>query len=252
MANVNAQIRGLEQEISRMRLGTHEPPNFKGKINESWPIFLRKFETWATKMNLTDDDRLRILPTYLVGPAFQIYADLTNAEKNTYVLAKENLGRKFVTSENQQHHQHAFQARRQKPGETIAEFADALQSAFASAYPRLLVARPAIPQVGGADAPDDAEYVAKLAAYEQAVDMKKQMIMTVLIENSQDEMHNHLIDKNPQNVNEAIAYGTRHEANRDRLRENSKGDELKILRAIEQKLSDPPKRVILRDTPSWD
>lgn len=97
--------------------------------------FIKEFNKLATAYSWDAKQMCKMLPIYLAKDAQIIYDGISNVHKSDWVPLVEQLAQKFSIGSNTGHFRRACQTRRQRPGESIPSFADALTQLVEKAYP---------------------------------------------------------------------------------------------------------------------
>lgn len=208
------QVKQLQSEMFRARTTfSREPPIFTGFVSDDFSAFLRAFEIYALRMNMTSDQKLQCLPSFLTGPAAGVYAALPTTDKDpkqqaTYDGLKRVLIEAFVTADTRRYFQKELTNRRQKPDERFCEYAVDIETKLDSAYPELKIGLP---------------------------EVREQQLINTLRENALDDIKLHLLDKSPETFREAVSLGTRYEMTRPDRKVREEASNAMMMR-IEQKL----------------
>uniref|UniRef100_A0A914W754 Retrotransposon gag domain-containing protein n=1 Tax=Plectus sambesii TaxID=2011161 RepID=A0A914W754_9BILA len=187
----------LSTAVHRNRMDTIaapglSPPFFCGYVTENFKDFLHQFDTYALRLNLSDDHKLQTLPSYLQGQAAIIYASLPEEAKNkasgaTYQRLRDALSNKFITKDTRAYAQQTLAARKQMPNESFAKYVLAMQLAFDNTYPELR-------------SDDDAMET-----------IRTQQLLHVICIGATDNVGAFLIDKAPETLEEAVSLVNRFE-----------------------------------------
>ena len=111
------------------------PEPFDGTT--SWEEWLFHFENVAEVNAWDDAQKLRWIRVRLTNRAQRALQHLPEASRATYAATKAALKARFDPESRQTRYQAEFQARRKKPSEGWADFAEDLQSLVDKAYPAL-------------------------------------------------------------------------------------------------------------------
>lgn len=98
--------------------------------------FLDHFEVVARANNWNQDKQALQLPTALTGAAFDLYRRLAKDERDTVTKLRDALQKEFGTSALESDYALLFASRRRHPGETLADFGEALKTLGRKAYPK--------------------------------------------------------------------------------------------------------------------
>ena len=109
------------------------PEPFNGET--PWDEWTFHFGNVADVNGWDADKKLQWLMVRLTGRAQKAFQRLPEASRATFDLAKEALTERFEPKSRKTRYQAEFQARKKKPSEGWADFADDLQSLAEKAYP---------------------------------------------------------------------------------------------------------------------
>jgi len=116
-------------------LKTHLPDRFLGNATEDFSVWLGKFEVYADAHQYTPDVRVRILPTFLDGPALNYIQGLDQDVRRDYPKLLAALSQAFSQDRYIFTFRQALAQRRRQPGESFMVFATELTSLVKRAYP---------------------------------------------------------------------------------------------------------------------
>jgi hypothetical protein len=114
------------------------PPTFKGREDDrDWEQFLKEYCRAGDALAWEEDTLAKSLPCYLKGEAIAIFDLLTDQEKADWDSIKKAMGDK-LSKDHLGHNVARTQLtrREQKPGESVAEFAAAIESLVKKAFPK--------------------------------------------------------------------------------------------------------------------
>uniref|UniRef100_A0A914WQB3 RNA-directed DNA polymerase n=1 Tax=Plectus sambesii TaxID=2011161 RepID=A0A914WQB3_9BILA len=218
VATTNTKLESLSAAMHRNRMDAIavpglSPPFFYGYITENFKDFLRQFDTYALRLNLSDDHKLQTLPSYLQGQAAIVYSTLPQETKNkasgaTYQQLRDALTEKFVTKDTRAFAQRTLVARKQLPTESFAEYVLAMELAFDNAYPELR-------------ADDDALKT-----------VRTQLLMHSICAGAAEDIGSLLLDKEPETPEEAVSLVNRYEL----YQRNRKDANIDAITRLERKL----------------
>lgn len=101
---------------------------------EDWEEYISHFEVCAELGRWRPYDRVLALAAALKGPARTFYISLSTAEKRDYDVLIQRLGQRFGSTRQQNRWLSRLEARKRKPGESIAALADDLRQMAQRAY----------------------------------------------------------------------------------------------------------------------
>eukprot|EP00058_Branchiostoma_floridae_P001195 XP_002586683.1 hypothetical protein BRAFLDRAFT_105490 [Branchiostoma floridae] len=114
---------------------THFPDRFLGNAEEDFPVWLGKFEIYADAHQYTPDVRVRILPTFLDGPALTYLQALDQDVRRDYSKLLAALSQAFSQDRYTFTFRQSLAQRRRQPGESFMVFAAELTRLVRRAHP---------------------------------------------------------------------------------------------------------------------
>lgn len=108
-------------------------PRFDGSV--PWAVFDAQFQDAAAELSWTDAEKGRRLLRALHGPAAALLQTLPPASYTNYGLLHARLKERYAPADRARVAEASFEHRRQKPGETIRDYADAVLALVREAYP---------------------------------------------------------------------------------------------------------------------
>lgn len=112
------------------------PPDFAGRGDDDWGIFLARFNSAADASGYDDAAKLRFLPCCLKGTAFSVYDSIVTANRGfTFQQVCTEMGARFNPPQQGMLLESEFRARVKNVGETQTEFAAALERLATRAFP---------------------------------------------------------------------------------------------------------------------
>ena len=115
-----------------------KPDAFSGTKPEEFVLWLSKFRATAAAQQWGDDEALRhIIPVYLSGYAYQLYASLADTETDTYEHLIDALKLKLGIGENPLQWRLRLQRTNREAGESLDAFAYKLRNLVTHGYPGL-------------------------------------------------------------------------------------------------------------------
>uniref|UniRef100_A0A183BUT1 Uncharacterized protein n=1 Tax=Globodera pallida TaxID=36090 RepID=A0A183BUT1_GLOPA len=132
---LRGRIAALERELqtSTSSRGLPFPTLYDG--SEDFQQYLKNFNTLATAHSWPPARCTQILPLYLRGAAKAVYEGLCDAERTNWMSLVDALAGKLKRMSSSLTARQKLAQRKQRPGETLEEFAQAVSELVARAYP---------------------------------------------------------------------------------------------------------------------
>ena len=112
------------------------PPSFEGNQGDDFLNWIDRFDAWCAVHAPSQNDRLKLFPTVLGGPAFTVYRELAPDRKDNYDRVKAD----FTAAFSSETYIEAFRAelttRGRKPNENLVVYAGELRRLVRRAYPK--------------------------------------------------------------------------------------------------------------------
>ena len=129
-----AQLGNRIVKIGNYPVSTITP--YSGTLDKrSFQSFIRQINKIGTSYGWDEEDLCRHLPIYLKGEASATYDELSADVKNNWQDLVDTLAQKFGVGESAHTYRRTLQARKQREGESFAEFAQSLADMADKAYP---------------------------------------------------------------------------------------------------------------------
>ena len=112
-------------------------PSYTGRGNEkSFSSFTRDFNRVGNASGWNEEDACKIFPSCLRGEASAMYESLTNAQKTDWHTLLDTLAQKLARgNEVVASFRRQANTRKQRPGKSLAEFADCINELVKKNYP---------------------------------------------------------------------------------------------------------------------
>ena len=185
MSNANS---GLGASLGHNLSGTMVLPmdKFEAKPEQDYSEFIMQYEMYSESFGWTDELRMKRLPLHLKGIALSAFTQITDDDdKADWASLKESLEERLLVDPSGKGRIGEFNRRRQRKGETVQEYACALQKLAQRAY-----------------ADDDIREDALLAQFCYGVNK---------------EIQNYIIVADPDTYKEAVSKARKIEVNFERL-----------------------------------
>ena len=143
MDEIKAEIgklkRETDDEIKKLKKKSSNEiniDNFHGDFVKL-PEFLTQYKIAAEANDWNDRDKAKKFPVYLRGLALEAYQNIPNADRNDWAKVEEQFKKNILTDDVSMLYSRKFKTRKQKPDETIAEYAYELKKLAKRAFPEL-------------------------------------------------------------------------------------------------------------------
>jgi hypothetical protein len=104
-----------------------DPVSNPSSIGQRWTTWKKRFQTYITAMNVTDDKQKRALLLFQAGQATQEIFETLPETGDDYATALQKLDEYFLPKKNVDYEIFQFRQAKQEPGETVAQFATRLR-----------------------------------------------------------------------------------------------------------------------------
>ena len=120
-------------ELRVVRVSARPPPKFSAASD--FNLWVRRFELYLTEAEIPADKRAREMLSLLEDAPFRIVDQLGLVDSDDYDNLKEQLRKLYAPKGDELEWQYQLQNKRQKRGESLAEFAGELRMMADKAYP---------------------------------------------------------------------------------------------------------------------
>jgi hypothetical protein len=132
------QIANNVPEMAHNNRGPNIPiPDFYGKQDENFTMWLKKFRSTFASNNWNTDNQAKTLAGYLHGRAFIEYCNFAEEVQNDFEALTNALAAIFATKDQERLAHQRFEDRKQNVKESVENYANELQELSLLAFPNM-------------------------------------------------------------------------------------------------------------------